>query len=440
MSGIEYGLLAFAFLLVLLALRVHIAVAMLITGITGYVSLVGWTPLLAYLKNAAFARYSVYDLAVVPLFLLMGQFALRGGLSKGLFDAANAFVGHWRGGIAMGAVGACAGFGAICGSSLATAATMGQVALPELRRHGYAPGLATGALSAGGTLGVLIPPSVVLVIYAILTEQNIARLFLAALVPGILAAIGYMLTIMVFVRINPTAGPAGPRIPWSGRLQALLRIWHVLAIFVIVIGGIYAGIFTPTEAAAVGAVATGIVALLAGGLRGGGWLACIYGTAQATGMIFLVLLGADVLNVFLALTQLPGELAAWVGGSGLPPLAVLFSIFAMLVVLGCIMDSLSMILLMVPIFFPVVMGLELFGLGDTEKAIWFGIMMLMLVEIGLITPPVGMNVYIINSLAGDVPMSTTFRGVVPFLISDGIRILLLVFVPPISLFLVRMFG
>jgi tripartite ATP-independent transporter DctM subunit len=440
MSGIEFGLLAFVFLLVLLALRVHIAIAMLITGITGYVSMVGWMPLLAYLKNAAFARYSVYDLAVVPLFLLMGQFALRGGLSKGLFDAANAFVGHWRGGIAMGAIGACAGFGAICGSSLATAATMGQVALPELRRHGYAPGLATGALSAGGTLGVLIPPSVVLVIYAILTEQNIARLFLAALVPGILAALGYMLTVMIYVRLNPAAGPAGPRVPWAGRLRALLRIWHVLVIFVIVIGGIYAGLFTPTEAAAVGAVATGIVALLAGGLRRGGWLACIYGTAQSTAMIFLVLLGADVLNVFLALTQLPTELAAWVTGSGLPPLAVLFSIFAMLVVLGCIMDSLSMILLMVPIFFPVVMGLDLFGLGDTEKAIWFGIMMLMLVEIGLITPPVGMNVYIINSLAGDVPMSTTFRGVVPFLISDAIRILLLVFVPSISLFLVRLFS
>lgn len=439
MTGIQMGLLAFGVLVCLLALRVHVAIAMLVTGIGGYVALIGWTPLLAYLKTAAYARYSVYDLSVVPLFLLMGQFALRGGLSKGLFDAANAFIGHWRGGIAMGSVGACAGFGAICGSSLATATTMGQVALPELRRHNYAPGLATGALAAGGTLGILIPPSVVLVIYAILTEQNIAKLFLAAFVPGMLAAIGYMVAIMVYVRIYPEAGPAGKRCSWPERLRALGRVWQVIVIFIVVIGGIYGGIFTPTEAAAIGAIATGIVALHSGGLKGRGWLECIYGTAQATGMIFLILLGADVLNVFLALTQMPMELAAWVTGAGLPPLAVLFGIFVILLLLGCIMDSLSMILLTVPIFFPVIMGLDFFGLDNTEKAIWFGIMALMVVEIGLITPPVGMNVYIINSLARDVPMGVTFRGVVPFLCSDAVRIVLLVFFPSISLVLVRLF-
>jgi C4-dicarboxylate transporter, DctM subunit len=439
-SGIQLGLLSFSILIGLLALRIHVGVAMLVTGIGGYVALIGWSPLLAYLKTAAFGRYSVYDLSVVPLFLLMGQFALRGGLSKSLFEAANAFIGHWRGGIAMGSVAACAGFGTICGSSLATAATMGQVALPELRRHGYAPGLATGALAAGGTLGILIPPSVVLVIYAILTEQNIATLFLAAFVPGILAALGYMLAIMVYVRLRPDSGPPGERLGWRERLRALGRVWQVITIFVVVIGGIYGGIFTPTEAAAIGVIATGLVALRSGELKGDGWVSCIYGTAQASGMIFLILLGADVFNVFLALTQMPAELVAWVNDSGLPPLGVLFGIIAILLLLGCIMDSLSMILLMVPIFFPVIMGLDFFGLGDTEKAIWFGILALSVVEIGLITPPVGMNMYIITSLARDVPMGVAFRGVVPFLCSDVLRVLLLVFVPSISLFLVRLFG
>lgn len=440
MSGIQLGLMSFGVLVGLLALRIHVGVAMLVTGIGGYVMLIGWSPLLAYLKTAAFGRYSVYDLSVVPLFLLMGQFALRGGLSKSLFAAANAFIGHWRGGIAMGSVAACAGFGTICGSSLATAATMGQVALPELRRHGYAPGLATGALAAGGTLGILIPPSVVLVIYAILTEQNIATLFLAAFVPGILAALGYMLAIMVYVRLRPESGPPGERLGWRERLRALGRVWQVITIFVVVIGGIYGGIFTPTEAAAIGVIATGLVALHSGELKGDGWVACVYGTAQASGMIFLILLGADVFNVFLALTQMPAELVAWVNDSGLPPLGVLFGIIAILLVLGCIMDSLSMILLMVPIFFPVIMGLDFFGLSDTDKAIWFGILALSVVEIGLITPPVGMNMYIITSLARDVPMGVAFRGVVPFLCSDALRVLLLVFVPSISLFLVRLFG
>ncbi len=436
MSGTAIGFTFFGILLVLLALRVPIGIAMLVTGAAGYVTMSGWGPLLNYLKTAAYARYSVYDLSVVPLFLLMGQFASRGGLSKGLFDAANALIGHLRGGIAMAAVAACAGFGAICGSSLATAATMGQVALPELRRFNYSPALATGTLAAGGTLGILIPPSVVLAIYAILTQQNIAAMFIAAFVPGLIAAIGYIIAIALYVRVFPASGPAGPRLPWSRRLAALAGVWPVLTVFIVVIGGIYGGLFTPTEAAAIGTAATGILAV-----RGGmGWkdvLACFYGTAEGTGMIFLILLGADVLNVFLALTQMPVEMASWVAASGLPPLAVLFAIVLIYLVLGCIMDSLSMILLTIPIFFPMIMGLDFFGLEATDKAIWFGILALMVVEIGLITPPVGMNVYIINSLAKDVPMGVTFRGVVPFLMSDTVRVALLVFFPPLTLALVH---
>jgi tripartite ATP-independent transporter DctM subunit len=432
-TGVEQGAVIGVLMLALLALRVHIGIAMLAAGSIGYVWVSGLGPLLKYLQSAVYARYSVYDLSVVPLFLLMGQFATHGGLSRALFQAGNALIGHWRGGMAMAAISACAGFGAICGSSLATAATMGQVALPELRRQRYSPRLATAAIAAGGTLGILIPPSVPLVIYAILTEQNIAKLFMAAFIPGIIAAIGYMVVIGIIARVSPEQAPAGDRLPWSQRLRALVDVWPVVLIFLVVIGGIYGGIFTPTEAASIGALATAFVAWRSGGLKGRGFLECLYGTAAATGMIFLIMLGADILNVFLALTMLPKELAAWVTGLGIPPLGILATIILIYLVLGCIMDSLSMLLLTIPIFFPIIMGTDFWGLADDPKAIWFGILALMVVEIGLITPPVGMNVFIISSMARDVPMIETFKGIVPFLVSDLLRVLLIVFVPSVAL-------
>ena len=437
MTGIEQGLLIAGLMILLLALRMHIAMAMMLAGSIGYVWVGGPDALLNYMKNAAYARYSIYDLSVVPLFLLMGQFATHGGLSKALFSAGNAMIGHWRGGMAMAAVSACAGFGAICGSSLATAATMGQVALPELKRHNYSPRMATAALAAGGTLGILIPPSVPLVIYAILTEQNIAKLFVAAFIPGLIAMTGYMIVIGILCRIDPTAGPAGDRVSWSGRLVALIETWPVMLIFAVVIGGIYGGFFTPTEAASIGTLATAFVAWRSGGLDKKSFLACMYGTAQATAMIFLILLGADIMNVFLALTQMPTELAKWVVGLGYSPLLILAVIICIYLFLGCIMDSLSMLLLTIPIFFPIIMGTDYWGMDPESKAIWFGILALMVVEIGLITPPVGMNVFIISSMAKDVPMKETFKGIVPFLISDLLRILLIVFVPSIALIALR---
>ncbi len=433
MTGIEQGALIGALMLLLLALRMHIGMAMLLAGAIGYAWLAGLEPLLHYFKAAPYARYSGYDLSVVPLFLLMGQFATHGGLSRALFRAGNATIGHWRGGMAMAAVTASAGFGAICGSSLATAATMGQVALPELRREKYSPPLACAAIAAGGTLGILIPPSVPLVIYAILTEQNIAKLFVAAFVPGLIAAISYMIVIGIVARVDPSQAPTGEKLRLGARLRALFDVWPALLIFIAVIGGIYGGIFTPTEAASVGALATGFIAWKSGGLKSRGFLNCVYGTATATGMIFLIMLGADMLNVFLAMTQLPDELARRVAAMGLSPLAVVFTIVAIYLMLGCIMDSLSMLMLTVPIFFPIIMGIDFLGLDPESKAIWFGILSLMVVEIGLITPPVGMNVFIISSMAKDIPMASIFRSIMPFLAADLLRVLLIIFVPAIAL-------
>ncbi len=438
MSGMTIGLTMGAIMMVMLALRVHIGISMFLAGAIGYVWASGWDPLLAYLKNAPYGRFSLYDLSVVPLFLLMGQFATHGGLSKALFRAGNAFIGHWRGGMAMAGVSACAGFGAICGSSLATAATMSHVVLPELKRHQYKPSLAAGSLAAGGTLGILIPPSVPLVIYAILAEQNIAKLFVAAFIPGILAALGYMLVIAIVTRLDPAAGgPGTPKHSWAERMATLIDTWPVMLIFAVVIGGIYGGLFTPTEAASVGVVATGIAAWKSGGLKNGGLLECIYGTATGTGMMFLILLGADMLNAFMAVSQMPVEVAQWVEQMGFGPFTVLFAIILIYLLLGCVMDSLSMILLTIPIFLPIILGMDYYGLTHEEKAIWFGMVALVVMEIGLITPPVGMNVFIINSMAKDIPLATIFRGVVPFLCSDLLRILLLVAFPAISLIMLR---
>jgi tripartite ATP-independent transporter DctM subunit len=438
MDNLALGGLGFAALLALIALRVPIGLAMLACGIVGTRLVTGsWTPVLANLKSLTYDTFSSYSLSVVPLFLLMGQFATKGGLSEALFKAAAAWLGHRRGGIAMAAVGACAGFGAICGSSLATAATMARVALPEMRRYGYSGALSTGCLAAGGTLGILIPPSVILVIYAIITEQNIAKLFVAAFLPGLLAALGYVLTVAAYVRLVPGAGPARARAGYPERWRTLAEIWPVLLIFLLVIGGIYLGWFTPTEGAAVGAGATGLVALAARRLDLAALRDCFLGTAEATAMIFFIVLGATVFNTFLAFTQMPQAAAAWVGGSGIPPYAILAVILACYLVMGCVMDSLSMILLTVPIFFPIITAMD-FGLAPEETAIWFGILVLIAVEVGMITPPVGLNIFIINSLARDIPIAATFRGVLPFVASDVVRVAILTAAPVLTLGLVRL--
>ncbi len=440
MTNLELGLWSFPVLLLLIFLRMPIGLAMLVVGFCGTWMVGGSTMMiLAKLKSETYTTFSSYSLSIVPLFLLMGQFATLGGMSQSLFKAAEVWLGHRKGGVAMAAVGACAGFGAICGSSLATAATMAQVALPELRRYGYSGALASGTLAAGGTLGILIPPSVILVIYAILTEQNIAKLFLAAFIPGLLAAIGYMITISIYVRVKPGSAGIRERVPYRERFLVIGEVWPVLLIFILVVGGIYAGWFTPTEGAAVGAAGTGLVALFSGGMSWKGFSESILATASATAMIFLIVLGAGIYNGFLALTQVPQEAASWVTEQGFEPMVVLIIILAFYLLMGCVMDSLSMILLTIPIFYPILINLD-FGMSIEDFSIWFGILALIVVEVGLITPPVGMNLFIINSMAKqDIPMRQTFNGVVPFVASDLIRVTILVLFPILTLGLLQVF-
>ena len=428
----------FAAMLALMALRVPIAAAMFIPGAAGYWALTNDTALLNLIKGSAVARLTVYDLSVIPLFLLMGQFATQGGLSRALFKAAAAFVGHIRGGLAMASVLSAGAFGAVCGSSVATSATITQVAYPEMKAQGYHGRLSTATLAASGTLGILIPPSVPLVVYAILTEQNIAKLFAAAMVPGILAMLGYLVVIGIVCARNPGLAPPSPRLDWAVRGRALLGIWPVIGIFMVVFGGIYGGVFSPTEGAAVGAVATLVAGLAQRELSWAGLRRSFVGTAETSAMVFMIFLGADMMNASLALTAMPAALAEWVGTLQVPPLAIVASVLLFYVLLGCVMDELSMLLLTIPVVFPAVMALDLWGLASESKAIWFGVLVLMTVGIGLIAPPVGLNVYVVNNLARDVPMAETYRGVFPFLAWDALRLLLLLFFPTLALGLVAL--
>lgn len=436
MSPIAIVLSIFGVMLLLMALRTPIAVAMFVAGCVGYIGQAGWLPLASFLNNQAFARFASPDLSVIPLFILMGHFATQGGISKALFGFASAVMSRFKGGLAMAAVLASAAFGAICGSSVATAATITSVALPEMRRHGYSGRLSTGTLAAGGTLGILIPPSVPLVIYAILAEQNIAKLFAAAMIPGIIAMVGYMTAIAIYVRVVPGQAPDVDDNRERMTLKALLGILPIAVVFLIVFGGIYGGLFTPTEGAGVGAASTFIAALLKRELTLAKLKQAFYATAEGTAMIFMIFLGADIMNSALALSQVPTQLAEVVQGWGLAPLMVVSCILLLYVVLGAVMDELSMILLTIPIFFPLIMSMD-FGMTKEMTAIWFGIMVLMTVGFGMLAPPVGLNVYVVNSMAKDVPIAESYKGVMPFLISDVFRTLLLLFFPMVSLWVLR---
>lgn len=432
----QLGLGMFAAMVLLMAIRIPIAAAMFIPGVVGYWLMTDAASTLNFLKGNAVARLTVYDLSVIPLFLLMGQFASQGGLSRDLFRAAAALIGHVRGGLAMASVLSAGAFGAVCGSSVATSATITQVAYPEMRRHGYLGRLSTAALASGGTLGILIPPSVPLVVYAILTEQNIAKLFAAAVVPGVIAMLGYVLVIGLYAHAQPEQAPPTERLPWRERLSALWSVWPITLVFVVVFGGIYGGVFSPTEGAGIGAVVTLLIGLAKRELGLEGMRVALLGTAETTAMVFMIFLGADMMNATLALTEMPKLVATWVSGLPIAPLGIVTAVLLLYIVLGCVMDELSMLLLTIPVIFPAVMALDLWGLSYEAKALWFGILVLMTVSFGLIAPPVGLNVYVVNSLTREVPMAETYRGLVPFLVWDLLRMVTLLFVPSLSLWLV----
>ena len=439
MSSLSMAGLIFGCMLALMIIRVPIAISMFVAGCFGYIAQVGLPPFFNNLNGLAYARFASYDLSVIPLFILMGNFATQGGISKALFQFASVVMARFKGGLAMAAVMASAAFGAICGSSIATAATITQVALPEMKRHGYSGRLATGTLAAGGTLGILIPPSVPLVIYAILTEQNIAKLFAAATIPGVIAMLGYMIAIAVYVRLVPGHAPEHDVDHPRMTTEALWGVLPIAAVFLLVFGGIYGGLFTPTEGAGVGAAATFIAALLKRELTWAKVRQCFLSTAASSAMIFLIFIGADLMNSSLALTQVPAQLAEVIKGWEVAPVLVVTGILLFYVILGAVMDELSMILLTIPIFFPVIMGLD-FGMPAESVAIWFGVMVLMTVGFGLLAPPVGLNVYVVNGMAKDVPIAESYKGVMPFLASDVLRTALLLAFPSITLWLVQFVG
>lgn len=416
-------------------LRAPIGLAMGAIGAVGYIMLSGASSLQAYLSTAWPDKFLSYDLAIVPLFILMGHLATHTGISTALFSASNAWIGHWRGGLAMAAVAGCAMFGSISGSSIATASTMAKVALPEMRKHNYSGALSSGTLAAGGTLGILIPPSIVLIIYALLTEQNIVKLFLAATVPAVLAVLGFIIAIAIYVRLFADAAPLQERASFQTRLRSLRSIWHIVGIFIVVLGGIYGGFFTPAEGASIGVVLIALVGVVTRTLSIGALVESLVETAATSAMIFVILFGADIFNVAMALSRMPTTLADWFSAAEIAPATVLIMIVVFYLVMGCVMDSLSMIVLTVPVFFPTMMSLD-FGLLPEQQALWFGILTLVVVELGMITPPVGLNLFVISAIAKEIPTSAVFRGTVPFILSEFARIGLLMAFPALSYWLV----
>lgn len=429
MSPLETGLIGLAILFLLLAIRMPVGFTMALVGLAGFVYLVSVEGGLSMAARACWMNFSSYSLSVIPLFLLMGQFAFNSGISGRLYDSAHNWMGHMRGGLAMATVGACAGFAAVCGSSVATAATMGKVALPEMKRYKYDPALATGSIAAGGSLGILIPPSGILIIYGIMTGESIGKLFAGGFIPGILEAVLYIITIAVICRLNPDLGPRGPKISLKIKLGGLLGgTIETFAIFVLVLGGLFTGFFTPTEAGGIGAFGVLTLSVLSRRLSWKGFIDSVSSTTGTTAMIFIVLIGAMIFNRFIAVTRLPFELASFVAGIKAPPFVVMGLILIAYVIGGCFIDALGLVLLTVPIFFPLAVALGF-------DPIWFGVIIVRVTEIALITPPVGMNVYVIKGVAEDVPLGTIFRGIIPFLVADVVSLVLLLSLPQIVTFL-----
>ena len=428
MSSDAVAVIGFVVLFVLMLLRVPIGMAMGLVGVAGFGYLTSAGPALKIVGHTTTRTVTDWNFAVIPLFLLMGSFATTSGMSRELFRAANAFLGHLRGGLGIATIAACGGFAAICGSSVATAATFSRVAYPEMRRYGYPQSFATGVIAAGGTLGIMIPPSTVLAVYGLITEQDVGKLFVAGIIPGILAVCMYMLTISIIGMVRPDFLPAGPRTSWDERLKATRAIWATFLLFAFIIGGLYGGLFTATEAAGMGAGGAFILGLLRGRLTRRDIMQSLLETTRMTAAVFTVLIGALLFGYFLTITQTPQKVTEFLTALGIGRYGVLALIMLMYLVLGCLMDALAMIILTVPIIFPVIKALGF-------DPIWFGIIIVMTVELGLIHPPVGMNIFVIKSVIEDVKISTIFYGVLPFILTDLLRLAILIIFPILALWL-----
>lgn len=428
MDPLLIGTLSFGALALLLLLTVPIGMAMCICGIAGMALIIGPMPALSLFGTTVFENTVTYDLSVIPLFVLMGSIASRAGLSKELYGAFNAWFGALRGGLALATIAACGAFAAICGSSVATAATMSQVALPEMRRYQYSESLATGSIAAGGIIGILIPPSVILVLYGVLTETSIGDLFIAAFLPGILTVIGFMLVVSLLTWRWPELGRAGERTTVSQKLAALGRTWAIILLFVVVIGGIYIGAFTPTEAASIGAVGAIAISAMRRRLSVQTLIHALTETITTTAMIFVVLIGAITLNNLMVFSGIAGALSSFVSGLDMSPMMVMAIILLIYLVMGCFLDAMAMVLLTVPIFYPIVVNLGF-------DPVWFGVIVVMVVELGLITPPIGMNVFVIKGMAQEVPLTSIYKGVLPFVVAQMLLVVMVFFVPAIALWL-----
>jgi len=432
MSPFAVGLIGIALLFVLFALRMPIAFIMALVGFAGFSYLVSPEAAFRVVAKDLYNTFASYSLSVIPMFVWMGFLAFHSGISTRLYTAAYKLVGHVRGGLAMATQVACAGFGAVCGSNTATAATMGAVSLPEMRKYNYDDSLATASVAAGGALGVLIPPSVIFIVYGVATQQSISKLFIAGIIPGILLMLLYMATVYLLTWRNPNLGPPGPRVNWKERISVVGKsIWEILIVFSLSIGGLFAGWFTPTEAGAVGAFGVLIVSLAERRLSWEGFKKSLADTTRTTAMIMLLVAGAVIFGRFMAISQIPFVMADWAGSLPIPPFAVMAIMLVIYLILGCFIDALALILLTIPIFYPVAVGI----LG--YDPIWFGVIIVMVMAMGVITPPVGMNVYIVKGIAGDVPLEKIFRGIFPFLGALIICIATLIAFPEIATFLPR---
>jgi tripartite ATP-independent transporter DctM subunit len=428
MSSEIIGVIGILVMFLFLASGMYIGMAMALIGFLGLYFILGMESAISILGITPLTEGSSYTLSVIPLFVLMGQFAFLSGISTDIYKTVYAWMGRFRGGLAMATVMACGGFAAVCGSSLATGATMGMVAIPEMNKYKYDPRLSSGCVAAGGTLGILIPPSIGFIIYGILTEESIGKLFIAGFLPGIMLALLFIGAIYIQCRRDPKMGPPGDATTWREKFRSLKGIWGMMLLFFIVMGGIYFGVFTPTEAAGVGAFGAFLFALLKGKLNKETLVQSLLETGKTTAMIFLIIIGANIFSTFLGLARLPMLLADFIAGLALPKTLVLIGIILIYIVLGCVMDCYAIMILTVPIIFPVIEALQF-------DPIWFGVLMVIVLEVGLITPPVGLNVFVLKSAAPDVPLTVIFRGILPFLFAALVAIALLIAIPDIALFL-----